>query len=181
MQAQDSSEPEGVRGQTSGGNGATGNSVLRARQRKANAAIQLRLAGATWQEIATSLGYPTARQALIATEKALEKQLSDGNDREKMRQLASARLERLLRSVWGKAIDPDNPEHLIAATKAREIIDRHAKLFGLDAPTEVVVHNPTQMELESWVARVVMAAGPHVEELDILDIEAIEGPDEEAV
>ena len=176
MQEQDSSDPTGVKGETSGGRrrDVNGNSVSRARQRKANAAIQLRLAGATWAEIAASLGYPTPRQALIATEKALEKQLEDTNDREKMRRLANARLERLLRAVWPKAVDPDNPEHLLALTKAREVIADHRKLFGLDAPTEVVVHNPTATELEAWVARVVTQTLPQVEEYDILDAEIVE-------
>lgn len=98
-----------------------------------------------------------------------------------MRQMAGARLERLLRGVWGKAIDPDNPEHLYAATKAREIIDRHAKLFGLDAPTEIVVHSPTLQELESWVAKVVASTAEEVEEYDILEGEWSEdGPDDGA-
>jgi hypothetical protein len=169
VQAQDSSEPTGVRGRTSGGTGATGNSVSRARQRKANSAIALRLAGATWAEIALSLGYPTPRQALVATEKALEKQLDSPKDREKMRNLANARLERLLRGVWPKAIDPESPEHLTAITRARDLIADHRKLFGLDAPTEVVVHNPTQDELEAWATRVIEAINPNVVEYDIIE------------
>lgn len=181
MMEQDSSDPTGIRG-PKGGQEVPGNSVSRARARKANAAVQLRLAGATWGEIATSLGYPTARAALVATEKALEKQLLHGgeDDRKKMRALANARLERLLRSVWSKAIDPESPDHLIAMTKAREVIADHRKLYGLDAPTEVVVHTPTQTELERWVARVVTSANPDVDELDILDAEIIEPPAIEA-
>lgn len=177
VQHQDSNDPTGVRGQTGGGSGSkktavNGNSVSRARSRKANAAIQLRLAGATWEEIAQTLGFPTPRQALVATERALEKQLNE-TDREKMRKLANARLERLLRSVWPKAIDPDHPEHLIALTKAREVIGDHRKLFGLDAPTEVVVHNPTQAELETWVAQVMTTLNPATDEFDILEGEVI--------
>src|SRR5580765_3180099 len=122
--------------------------MSRARSRKANAAIQMRLAGATWNEIAEALGYPSAWQALVSTEKALEKQLNT-DDRDKMRRLAGARLERLLLAVWPKAIDPGHPDHLLAVSKAREIVDRHAKLFGLDAPTEIIVHNPSQTELEA--------------------------------
>jgi hypothetical protein len=140
----------------------------RARERKANAAVELRLAGATWDQIALTVGYPTAREALVAVERALEKHLGE-QDREKLRDLAGFRLERLLRSVWGKAIDPDHPEHLTAATKAREIIDRHARLYGLDAPTEVVVHSPTQQEIERWVSQVVSHSLPEVEEYDIID------------
>jgi hypothetical protein len=176
MQHQSSDDPTGVNGQTSGGTGATGNSVSRARQRKANAAIQMRLAGATWGEIALALGFPTPRQALVATEKALEKQLDANEDRDKMRRLANARLERLLRSVWPKAVDPDHPDHLIALAKAREVIADHRKLFGLDAPTEVVVHTPTMTELEQWTARVVSVLNPNVEEFDILEGEVIEDP-----
>lgn len=178
MQHQDSGDPTGVGGKSSGGNGANGNSVIRARHRKSNAAIQLRLGGATWAEIAEVLGYPTARTALVAVEKALERELATQGDREQMRRLAGARMERLLRGIWPKAIDADHPEHLIAATKAREVIAQHSKLFGLDAPTEVIVHSPTQVEIEDWVARVVSVRGPAVEEYDILDAEVIEDQEE---
>lgn len=174
MMSQDSNEPTGINGEVSGGTGATGNSVARARHRKANAGIQLALAGATWDEIAVALGYPTARTARVAVERALEKQLQTGDDREKMRKLADARLNRLLRSVWPKAINPEHPEHMLAVTKSRELIADHRKLFGLDAPAEIVVHTPTQNELESWVALVVSQQGPQVEEYDILDGEVIE-------
>lgn len=175
MQAQDSSDPTGVRQVTPhpGRTGAATETVV-ARNRKANAAVQLRLAGATWTEIAEALGFPTPRQAMVATERALVKQLESGDDRERMRKMAGARLERLLRSLWTKAIDPDHPEHLIAASRAREVIDRHAKLFGLDAPTEYVVHTPTTTELEAWVARVAGAGAAMLAQADVIDAEEIE-------
>lgn len=173
MQSQDSSHPTGVRAPARvHGDSGTANAD-RARQRKANAAIQLKLAGATWDEIAASLGYPTPRAAIVATEQALERQLAETGDREHMRALAGARLERLLRAVWPKAIDPENPDQMTAVTKAREVTDRWIKLFGLDAPTEIVVHNPTTTELEAWVARVVSQQVPAVEEYDIIGGEVI--------
>ena len=171
MIAQDSSDPTGV----AKGPGLNRTAVRRARERKSNAAIQMRLAGATWTDVAQALGYPTARQALVATEKALERQLHT-EDRDAMRRLAGARLDRLLLGVWPKAIDASHPEHLLAVTKAREIVDRHAKLFGLDAPTEFVVHSPTQNEIEKWVASVAALRVPDVEEYDILEGEIV--PDE---
>lgn len=162
MQQQDSSEPTGVADLSVGrpANKGVATPVQVSRNRKAQAALQLRLANLTWEEIATSVGYPTARAAMVATERALVKELHEDTDsREHMREMAGARLNRLLRSVWPKAIDGEHPEHLLAASKAREIIDRHIKLYGLDAPTEVIVHTPTRTELEEWVTQVLALGG----------------------
>lgn len=175
MHKQDPNEPSGISDDSEKG----GSMVSRARNRKANAALQLRIAGASWSEIAESLGYPTPRAALVATEKALEKELKTEESQTAMRSLAGKRLERILRGVWSKAIDPKNPEHLLAADKARLLIDRHAKLYGLDAPTEVVVSNPSQVELERWVATVVQAQQPGLDEADIFDAEVIDDDGEE--
>lgn len=172
MMSQNSEDPTGVSAPERKHN-APGTSVARARQRKANAAIQLALAGATWDEVAEVVGYPTARTARVAVERALEKQLTDSDSREKMRKMAGARLDRLLRSVWPKAIDPNHPDHLMAIARAKDVIDRHAKLYGLDAPTELIVHTPTQIELEAWAARVMTVLNPSVAEYDILDAEIV--------
>lgn len=169
MTAQDSTDPTGVKD-----DGVNRGAVVRARERKANAALQMKMAGATWDEIAEVIGYPTPRQAIVAVERALERELKTDQSQAKMRALAGQRLERLLRSCWSKAIDPNNPEHLQALTKAREVIDRHAKLYGLDAPTEVVVHSPTTSELERWVASVISGVAPKVDEYDIFEGEIIE-------
>lgn len=166
MIEQNSEDPTGVEHVA----GDSDNHVTRARQRKANSALAMKLAGANWTEIAQTLGYPTPRSALVAVEKALEQAL-DGTDREHMRGLAGARLERLLRSVWPKAIDPESPEQMIAVSKAREVIADHRRLFGLDAPTEVIVHQPTRIELEEWVAKVVNSTNPPVIEGEVIDVE----------
>lgn len=175
MKGQDSTNPTGVSasGRTVGTSPGS-DDAGRARQRKANAAIQMRLAGASWSEIALTLGYPTPRTALVSVEKALEKELNSHGDRDAMRRLAGARLERMLRSVWAKAMDPDHPEHLMAITKAREVVAQHAKLFGLDAPTEVVVHNPTRAELETWVSMVLSGQRSQVVEYDVVDGEVVD-------
>lgn len=166
---QDSSDPTGVKDDKKGRKGVGEYAYLQ-RYRKADAALSLRMSGASWADIAQALGFPTARAALTATERALVRQL-DESDREKMRLLAGARLERLLRSIWQKAIDPADPDQMAAVTRARELIDRHAKLFGLDAPTEIVVHSPSQSELEDWVLRMTATMVTEVEEPDIFESE----------
>jgi len=174
---QDSSHPTGVvdlRGDIKGGDKGR---VLRERNRKADAALSLSMSGASWAEIAQTLGYPTPRQAKLAVERALVRQLATEDDKVKMRAMAGARLDRLLRGVWTKAIDPDNPEQMIAQSRARELISDHNKLFGLNAPTEMVVHTPTQSELEDWVLRMTATMVPLVEEDDIYDAEIVEETD----
>lgn len=167
---QDSSDPTGVADDSPRGN----SEVARARNRKANAALQLRKAGASWDEIAEALGFPTGRQALVATEKALEKELRNPESQEQMRELAGARLERLLRGVWSRAINPEDPDHLAAVNTAKGLIDRHARLYGLDAPTQYVVSSPTQQELEAWVNRISAATVPELPEADIFG-DVVEG------
>jgi hypothetical protein len=171
---QDPTHPTGVSDDSPKG----GSAVARARDRKANAAIQMRLAGATWDEVAEVVGYPSARTAIVATEKALEKELRTEESQKMMRSLVGKRLERLLRSVWTKAINSEHPEHLQAVDRARQLIDRHAKLYGLDAPTEFVVSSPSASELEKWVSTVLKESRPALPEADIFDVEVVEDEEE---
>jgi hypothetical protein len=157
-----------------------GTSPLKGKNR-GDAALQLRMAGATFDEIAKTLGYRSGAQVQTAVERALAGAVTP-EQREKERTLAGKRLERLLRSVWGKANDPDHPEHIAAVRAAKEIIDRHIRLFGQDAPTEIVVHSPTTAELEAWVATVLAYAVPDVDEVDVVDAEEVtDGPTGELV
>lgn len=164
---QDSSDPTGV-------SGTPGSAVKAARDRKTQAALQLKMAGASWDEICRTLGYPTPRQAVIAVERALQTELkNDPKSQARMRALAGQRLERMLRSVWAKAIKEDSPEQMTALTKAREIIAQHTKLYGLDAPSELVVHTPTKDALEEWVNSALSHKTPDIDEFDIFSDEDI--------
>ena len=121
--------------------------------RTSRAAVALRLAGASYLEIADTLGYADDAEARNAVERDLAAMsVRDVEGRDRLRAEEAARLERLLRSVWSKAVDANNAEHLSAARTALAIVDRHAKLLGLDVPSEVIVHNPTTIEIDRWVA-----------------------------
>lgn len=176
MIEQDPTHPTGVRADENGTK-----EVVRARERKVHAAIQMKAGGAEWSEIAEVLGYPTGRHALVAVENALEKELNE-TDKTFLRSLTSKRLERLIRAVWPKALDPDSPEQMVAVGRARELIADHRKLFGLDAPTEISVHSPDNDEIQSWVAEVAAIGAPKLEEDDnIFDVEYEEDEVEEKV
>lgn len=144
--------------------------------RQGSAAVALRLAGASFAEVADALGLASAAVARTMVETELANRSHDPAAREVLRTEASARLERLLRSVWQKATNPEHIEHLPAVKAAQSIVDRLIRLHGLDAPSEVVVHSPTTAEIDAWVARMM---GSQVEEMmgmedDVIDVEAVD-------
>jgi hypothetical protein len=121
------------------------------RATRQEAAVTLRIYGANYSEIARTLGYASPTHARQAVERSLAS--AAGQDsREQLRFIEARRLERLLRSVMSKATDEKNEEHLAAVRTAVAIIDRHARLYGLDAPQEMVVYTPAASEIEQWVA-----------------------------
>lgn len=122
--------------------------------KRANAAVALRLAGASFQEVADALEFVDARTARHAVEDALAASAGDAADRDTLRREAVGRLERLLRGTWAKATTPDHPEHIPAGKFALAVVDRIIRLQGLDAPSEVTIHTPTMREIDAWVANV---------------------------
>jgi len=149
-------------------------------RRTGAAALALRLSGAGYDDVASALGLPNAQVARDAAEEALAARAWDDRDgRAKLRAENGARLERLLRSVWGKATDADHPEHLPAVRVARELIDRYSRLYGLDAPSEVIIHNPTASEIEGWVAQMLAESTSALRAMEapvaaIIDVEEAE-------
>lgn len=140
--------------------------------RVSRAALALRIAGATYEEVADELGYRDGNTARVAIERELGRWAQEKpEERERLRTLASARLDALLRSVWDKATDSADPEHLASVKVALSLVDRSVKLHGLDAPTEVVLHSPTEVEIEQWVARMVTSGATSYG--DVVDAEVI--------
>lgn len=139
------------------------------RTNRAESAVAMRIAGANYTEIAKTLGYTSANQARVSVETALAATAGEA-DREQLRFVEARRLERLLRSLWRKALDESNEEHLAAIRTALAIIDRHARLYGLDAPAEMVVYSPSREEIDRFVASAAASLTARLpEEADIID------------
>lgn len=155
------------------------------RTARQNAAVAMRIAGANYSEIARTLDYVSPTQARQAVERALAATVGH-ESRDQLRFIEARRLERLLRSVWPKATeetivengkDVPNPDHLPYVRTALAIIDRHARLYGLDAPQEMIVYNPAGAEIEAWVAKMARQVhGEMPEEFDIIEGQTIENP-----
>lgn len=141
------------------------------------AALVMAVEGAAYPDIARVLDYRDARQAKEAVWAAVAAAGADHDDVERMRQLQSARLDRLLYSLMRRATKPADPDHLAYARMALAVMDRQAKLYGLDAAREMVVYTPTVREVNEYVARVSealrVAAGAI--EADIVDAEVVDG------
>lgn len=167
---QDSEHPTGVSDDTPRGN----SDVARARLRKAHAAIQMKKEFSTWDEIAETLGYPTARAARVACELALENELQTREGKEFMRQMASDRFEAMLRTLWKEANDKNDPNRWMAMDRVRALMKDHIDLHGYAAPKQQVITTPTTRQIEEFVATVLKVEKPDLEEANIFDIEYTE-------
>lgn len=102
--------------------------------------LALWTAGATYADIAAQFGFRSPSVAAMAIERALSESVDDTQDRSKLRRRMSLTLDRLLRSVMPKAIDTQNPEQLPAVRVALTVVERYARLNGLDAPVQIDVN-----------------------------------------
>lgn len=90
--------------------------------------VDLRLAGATFAQIAERVGYGSAASAYKAWQRAMAD--IPASAKEQARQLEVERLDAMLRSVWPAVLRGQ----LGAIDRALKIGMRRARLLGLDAP-----------------------------------------------
>lgn len=119
------------------------------RERKA---IELRRAGYTYDDIATTLGYADHTGARDACIRAI-KRATDTGSVDELRQQELDRLDKLQTKAWAMAMNND----LQAVATCLRIIDRRAKLLGLDAPVrqEITVEHLDTSLIDQEVARLV--------------------------
>ncbi|MCA9877562.1 MAG: hypothetical protein KC442_07265 [Thermomicrobiales bacterium] len=109
--------------------------------------MELRRSGFTLSEIADQLGYAGPSGARRAIETALQKALH--HEAGALRALEGERLDRLQRALWGKA----ETGNVGAVEAILKVMERRAKLFGLDVPKQHVVFNePALAEIARRVA-----------------------------
>lgn len=148
--------------------------AVSARQRKAEAAIQLLRQGETWDTVAKTLGYPDGDTARAWTERALADGLFTVESQEFLRQVAGAKLEALLNAVYDDALDPEAPDQLPKHAAARATLKDHVELMGYGAPKQYVVNSPTAAQIEALVAAVHAADTVDIEEEDIFEADIVE-------
>lgn len=120
------------------------NAVERQRQ-----ALELRRAGTGYEAIARAVGYAGPGPAHKAVQSALKRMLAE--PAEEVRALELARLDRLQMAHWPRAIGSGGvaPDPVATATVLR-IMERRAKMMGLDAPTTVNVQRVVDEVAQSY-------------------------------
>lgn len=140
------------------------------------AALQLRIDGAGWYEIAQILDFEDAAIARKTVEHALASEPKAEEDVERIRDLESRRIERILASLMPRARNPKDPDHLRYANTALAAIKQHTDLHGAAAPQRVdITYNPSAKQLEEWVSGISEALHGKTAEADIIDAEIVEG------
>lgn len=118
-------------------------------ERKRNA-LELRLAGASYRDIAQALEVSPATALQDCKEALADIPVQQADE---MRTVELSRLDRLQRAVWPRAVKGD----LQAVDRAIKIIDRRAKLFGLDAPQQVQI-TANDIDLDAAVDKMLRVA-----------------------
>ena len=106
-------------------------------------AVDMRLGGASYRQISKALGVP-----LATTHRHVQRMLTEyAETATQLRDMEVARLDRLLMGHWTKAIGGD----VNATRTVLSIMDRRAKLLGLDAPPRI--------DLTGWIREMAIAEG----------------------
>lgn len=133
-------------------------------------AVELRLAGLTFQQIADQLGYSGRDSARIDIDRAYEAMVIERNhnlDVLKEEQLAI--LARMRRAVWPAAIQGDTK----AVDIVLKIVDRTSKLLGLDPSLHVSLEMHTVDALDRQIRELteqIQLEGGQYEWSDVGDV-----------
>jgi len=95
------------------------------------AVVELRREGKTWQQIAEMVNYATAMGAWKAYQRACQRTLQEPTD--EARRIELDRLDALQRTYWEPAVEGN----LRAADFVLRVIDRRARILGIDAPQKI--------------------------------------------
>lgn len=115
---------------------------LAEKQRKA---LEMALAGASYDKIAQECGWKNRSSAFRAVERAMKDWAPvDNDDVRTLRERELARLDRLQSAHWMRALQGDSRSTELCL----RISDRRSKLLGLDMPTKIDATVKSEMDAE---------------------------------
>jgi hypothetical protein len=118
-------------------------------KKRATQAMELRLAGATYDEIAEALGWKDKSSAYRAVARGIDRMMEEPTER--VRKMQNRRYERLLRAVWPSAVKGDYQ----AVQRAESLLDKLSRLNGFDLSEKVRVSGKLDVEHRGTVTHEV--------------------------
>jgi hypothetical protein len=119
--------------------------------------LELRLSGITFELIAKQVGFASAGACYNAYKRALVRTLQEPADA--VREAEVARLDRLMQGVWIAALRGE----VRSVEAVLRIMDRRARLLGLDAPAkaqmEVTTYDRDSIDSEVAKLAAILASG----------------------
>lgn len=126
-------------------------------------AIKLKLAGWSYQQIATELSYTSYRAVWVDINRALEARLKGMTEAaEVLRQQEVDRLDRAQAAIWQQVLKGD----VRAGTLFVKYVERRCRILGLDAATKVEVVTMDAIEREIAALQVQLAVNDRPEVTD---------------
>lgn len=101
-------------------------------------AVQLRKAGFTYQEIADQIGMTRGNAYKLVAEAMQEFKTESAEEAQEVKRVELARLDHATRAIWSQVANGNHG----AIDRLLRIMDRRAKLLGLDAPSKLAPTNP---------------------------------------
>lgn len=120
---------------------------------RALAAIDLRTTGASYRTIAEQLGYRDASGAYRAVARLLTRREAESVG--ELRTVEAKRLDEMQAGLWDKA----KAGNLGAVREVIRIMERRARLFGMDAPVSVTVEGISETEFARRAAELLAVTG----------------------
>jgi len=115
--------------------------------------LNLRIEGKTFAEIGAALGVSPQRAHAVVTEELQKLNAERAEAAAEVTRLELERLDKLLAGVWEQATAGDGP----ALDRVLAIMNRRARLLGLDAPRKQELSGPGGRELRLGVEQGVAA------------------------
>lgn len=114
--------------------------------------LKLRLAGLTYDEVAAQLGYKTEASVRYAYNAAMKRAMAE--PAAELREIQHQRIEQLWRRAYQVALTDANPDRAMRALdRCAALLERSARLWGLDAPTKQTVTVITEDAVDAELRR----------------------------
>lgn len=142
-------------------------------RRGAQAALTLKLAGASYSEIAQTLEYDSPRDAQAAVEMALAAATPVDEEVRSQRSMLSLQLDNIIRNHAVQASDKRNVDQIAHSRLILSTLDRKARLLGLDAPILIQKIDPAGDEFNRILLAAAAGSGLSIpSEADVFEAEA---------